>query len=1091
MKIDTTKLILTALITISFSWLQAAELQSSGNSTDWHDANAWTLISGTESDTIPDADDIVTIADGDTIIIGASASCLSLFVTSTGGNTVLTTNSGTVLTIGDEWQHLGNAASARVEVTVNGTVDVAGRYYINSSNADFDCDITISSLGRINANYGLVNTMDITNSTGSVFACAGVFDVASSMEFIMQGSSQMTVNLTGTMDVGKSLELNTQGVSGGIDFNLDGGTLDIDQHLTLMANGGASADSLIVNMEYVGARLEIYDSVKLDSSGGKILANGLNSTVSFNGSDQSILVDTNVFYYNLELAGSGTKTLQGDLSSTNIFGNVTVNTGVTFNTDGNQLDVPVDLTINGSMNTSDTININSDLTIGFGGTLTSTAAMNMNLAGDWLNLGTYTYATGDNVVLNGSSQQTIGGNTTWYELTLSNSGGAAVVNGTQNIEGILDIDEGTFSANGYPVVLVSDASGTAQMDNVGTGSYVGDLEVERYVDCSKNGWREISSPVDSTTLEDWQNNGITFSGFTGSSYPSFGWINAYCYNDTLANGVDEDGWVEAADIADTTGPSQGWRVYLGSSTHRLDVTGTPYQGDFAMNLKYEDDAGAADEEGWNLIGNPFPCTIDWDAIDAGNKVNLDDAYWVWITEGVVTPQYGLYVGGDIIGTHGTTQYMPHSHSFWVHATADDPSITIREADKNTTDQDFYKSGATAANDLIKISAYNSADLLCDEVILKLRDDADNNYVAGEDFPKRWTATSFVEETTSLMFVLGGKEVSYNTISSTTQDVYLKSYIGANFTGDVTLKFDNLENYKGNACVVLEDLHTGSTQDLRVLSEYTYTKNFTEPDVRFVIHITEEVASVNPVSPTCSGDTDGVIEIEGISASSYTLEWKDANGTVIGTGSDTQPSFDVTGLEAGQYTISFNVGCELTEMNVEVLPTTAVSTEIVLSNPTIDIALGESPIVDCYTKEYCNLTWDMGDGNVYNTESPAHDYANAGNYTISVEAVNDRGCVGNNSVSIEVINSSPTSIEENDLTSNASVYTSGSEIVIETSFEEQMDASITVLTIEGKIIAQEKALLGYNELRMPKKGASGIYLVNIQLDNGENLTYKIQ
>ena len=55
----------------------------------------------------------------------------------------------------------------------------------------------------------------------------------------------------------------------------------------------------------------------------------------------------------------------------------------------------------------------------------------------------------------------------------------------------------------------------------------------------------------------------------------------------------------------------------------------------------------------------------------------------------------------------------------------------------------------------------------------------------------------------------------------------------------------------------------------------------------------------------------------------------------------------------------------------------------------------------------------------------------------------------------------------------------------------MDASIIVLTIEGKMIAQEKALLGYNTVRMPKNGASGIYLVNIQLDNGENLTYKIQ
>ena len=194
-----------------------------------------------------------------------------------------------------------------------------------------------------------------------------------------------------------------------------------------------------------------------------------------------------------------------------------------------------------------------------------------------------------------------------------------------------------------------------------------------------------------------------------------------------------------------------------------------------MSLKYEDDAGPVDEEGWNLIGNPFPCTIDWDAIDPANKVNIDDAYWVWITEGVVTPQYGLYVGGDVTGTNGTTQYFIS----FILGTCDNPSLTIQESDKNKTDKSFYKSGAIA-NDLIKISAYNSSALLCDEVILKMRNGADNGFVPGEDFPKRWTDASLVEETTSLMFMVGGQELAYNTISSATQDVYLKS-IGANFT----------------------------------------------------------------------------------------------------------------------------------------------------------------------------------------------------------------------------------------------------------------------------------------------------------------------
>ncbi len=93
--------------------------------------------------------------------------------------------------------------------------------------------------------------------------------------------------------------------------------------------------------------------------------------------------------------------------------------------------------------------------------------------------------------------------------------------------------------------------------------------------------------------------------------------------------------------------------------------------------------------------------------------------------------------------------------------------------------------------------------------------------------------------------------------------------------------------------------------------------------------------------------------------------------------------------------------------------------------------------------------------------------------------------------IEVINSSPTSIADFDVQTNAKVYTSGNEIVIETSFDEQINTTISVLTIEGKLLAQQNELLGDNSIRIPKNGSTGMYLVNLQMDNGISLTYKIQ
>ena len=41
-------------------------------------------------------------------------------------------------------------------------------------------------------------------------------------------------------------------------------------------------------------------------------------------------------------------------------------------------------------------------------------------------------------------------------------------------------------------------------------------------------------------------------------------------------------------------------------------------------------AGTGDDQnGWNLIGNPYPCTVDWDLLSSGDKNNIEDAIWIW------------------------------------------------------------------------------------------------------------------------------------------------------------------------------------------------------------------------------------------------------------------------------------------------------------------------------------------------------------------------------------------------------------------------------------------------------------------------------
>jgi len=1072
--------------------LHAAEFESNGNSTDWSNPSSWTIVAGTDGDGIPDATDSVTIMDGDTIIVTANSSCELLDILSSGGNTVFNTNSSTVLTISKTWQHFANAANASIDVNVNGTVNVTGRYYVYSNNySGYDIDILVASTGAINVSYTSSNTFLFSGaSTAQSMIVDGTFTCQGSMHFLLYSGSQMTLDITGELEVAKDLKFNPRNSSGSMTVKIDGGTLDCDEDIILNASNGASAANMLIDMKYNGSRLEVENTITMLTTGGTIDSDASTSTIAYDGANQTVEVDSKIIYNTIELSGSGTKTLEDDLTSTYLLGSVTINSGVTFNTGGSQLDIPVDLTINGNMNMSGLVDIDNNLTIGSGGILTSTAATTMNIAGDWTNWGTYTYYEGDNIEFDGSSSATIGGATTWYELTINNPGGVSVIAGNQDIEGILDIDNGAFTATGQNVRLVSSPTATAQMDDIGTGSYVGNLEVERRIANEKQGWREVSSPVETSTLDNWKTAGMMFTGFTGSQYPAYGWNNAYYYNDTLANGVPGDGFVAAVNITDTTGPTRGWRVYMDSNNVRTDVIGVPFQGDFTINLNYEDDAGSADEEGWNLVGNPFACTIDWDAIDVGDMTNIDDAYWVWVTDNVVTPQYGLYVGGDVTGTNGTTQYMPHSHAFWVHATADNPSITIRESDKNTTDQAFYKSGSIASN-LIKVSAYNDAALLCDQAILRTKPGASNGFVSGEDYPKLWTDASFVEKTTSLMFVAGGQELSYNAIGNTSQDVYLKSYVGTTFSGDVTLKFENIENFNGTACVTLEDLFTGTITDLRLTPEYTYTRNMTAPAVRFVIHISEQVTSVEVAAATCSNTLDGMVMLSGITAAGYNVNWMDASGNIIGSAFDTDSNFEITGLAPGTYSVALNAGCAIPNMDVVINGPAPVVADFLIGNSTIDLANGDSPDLTNTSLGAGVYTWDMGDGNVYNGMLPAHVYSAPGTYQITLTAENKNQCEGTVDKDIVVIDSSPTTIEEDLMAAQANAFATETEIVVSTNFTENQEARVSVLTVEGKLIYDQETTLGETTIKIPKTGADGLYLVNLQLENGTRLVYKIK
>lgn len=382
-----------------------------------------------------------------------------------------------------------------------------------------------------------------------------------------------------------------------------------------------------------------------------------------------------------------------------------------------------------------------------------------------------------------------------------------------------------FSDGPNPSVgMVHSGTATCPFSN----TYSGNLTVERYLGVSGDGWREISGGVSGQTLSNWQDDGLTMSGFTGSDHPSFGWVSVYTYAENNANGDKNNGWVEASNITNPIDPTAGHRVYIGAGSWTASITGPPRTGDQSFTLDYENDPGAWDQEGWNLIGNPYPCSIDWDSIPAADKVNIDDAIWVW---NATAGNYGVYTGGSGgTGTNGVNADIASSQAFWVHANAAAPALTIVESDKTEADPVFVKSFTDQAN--LKIHLEGDANNYYDEAVVVWRDDA----VDTIDQHDGYKLFSHVVEAPSISFVPDGiNHVSINALDANTLHTSVPMEVLVGETGNYTLSFQNLELLDPSSCLILEDLDLDSLIDIHANPEYEFFMSMLYTGTRFVLH----------------------------------------------------------------------------------------------------------------------------------------------------------------------------------------------------------------------------------------------------------------
>ncbi|MDZ4668950.1 MAG: T9SS type A sorting domain-containing protein, partial [bacterium] len=277
----------------------------------------------------------------------------------------------------------------------------------------------------------------------------------------------------------------------------------------------------------------------------------------------------------------------------------------------------------------------------------------------------------------------------------------------------------TLAASGN-LTIKSDALGTAAIAN-SVGTITGNVTFERFIPALavRGRFRFLGSPVAGATVANWMNNFYITGPGTGATLGaanSNGWhtsnaniINAtvtntsvLTYNEADVTGDLNAGWISLSGTTQALTPGLGFRAFLrgtnngtptnatffpqiGANANSLTqaaftislsgaITNTVNAGTVTLPVSFSNSNTLAND-GWNLVANPYPSAIDWNATSGWTKTNIGGTIWIF---NPTTNTYGNWDG--VTPTNSVTGIISSSQAFFVKASAT-PTLSCTEAVK--------------------------------------------------------------------------------------------------------------------------------------------------------------------------------------------------------------------------------------------------------------------------------------------------------------------------------------------------------------------------------------------------------------------------
>jgi len=662
-------------------------------------------------------------------------------------------------------------------------------------------NLLVTGNTNVTLQTGSANTLTISNGTGVDLevAAGSQLNVSGATALSIALSTGATASVSGAMTFAggahKLLAADASGITfnngavftAGVDFD-ENAFGKINYNSVIFANGStyiyksgenpfgaATPNSVVV---FQSGSLYLHKSSKFPSFSGRTYAN---FEFDYNGLSSPL--------------GSKTISIDNLKITQGTFGfNVTATPTPGHSIKGN-IEIMPGATLNFDPSSAGTVNLNgtSLQTISGGGTLSA--------------------SSNSTIEINNSSGVRLNDSATFNHLTIvSGSSFDILPTGACKVVGTL-----TNNAVAAKLIIHSDATGTGSLIH-STANVP--ATVENYFTGASLSWHLLSSPVESQEIS---------GDFTpgGSAYDFYLW---YEQADTWVNFKFEQG--QNPTFVDANGnnnfkPGRGYLTAYQTTNPIKSFTGNLNQGAITEVLTV---SGSGLHKTYNLVGNPYPSTIDWKASSGWNWTNLEGnaggGYDMHIYNDAVG-NYGTYNSASLsdAGSNGVTRYITSCQGFMVKA-ASVGNIGMDNDIRVTNKQAFLKS-TEELQDYLVLKVTNPEQSYADETIIEFHHENDEGGAS--------KLFSFVTEAPSLYTTKYGKNYAINFYGRPNNERVIPLNFAAGVDGNYVITASSLETFAQETVIILEDMKVNITQELTDNSVYEFQANVNDDPARFKLH----------------------------------------------------------------------------------------------------------------------------------------------------------------------------------------------------------------------------------------------------------------